>query len=202
MLFLGAKFCSHCGALARRATSSGDGKHACPRCKLRLQAVTVGQTQLHECQRCGGLWADQASVEHIYADREKQVQVLGAVQAIAPGTPNAEIKVRYLPCPYCAKLMNRVNFGRCSSIIVDVCRDHGTWFDRDELRRIVEFIRSGGFDEARRREVAELENRKRRLEQSLSTPHHLPGRNLPLDATSLDIGLSAAAEIFAQLIDS
>ena len=34
--------------------------------------------------------------------------------------------------------MNRVQFANCSHVIVDVCKPHGTWFDRDELRRIVE----------------------------------------------------------------
>ena len=35
--------------------------------------------------------------------------------------------------------MNRVNLARCSGVIVDICRAHGTWFDREELSRIVEF---------------------------------------------------------------
>jgi hypothetical protein len=60
--------------------------------------------------------------------------------------------------------MHRVNFARCSAVIVDVCKPHGTWFDKDELRRIVEFIRAGGFDKARGAEIAELENQRRRLE--------------------------------------
>jgi hypothetical protein len=46
---------------------------------------------------------------------------------------------------------------------VDVCKGHGTWFDRDELRRIVEFIRSGGLELAREKELAELEERRREL---------------------------------------
>ena len=44
-------------------------------------------------------------------------------------------KIRYIPCPICHELMNRVNFANFSGVIVDVCREHGTWFDRDELRR-------------------------------------------------------------------
>jgi len=59
--------------------------------------------------------------------------------------------------------MNRVNFANCSHVVVDVCKQHGTWFDRDELRRIVEFIRAGGLESARAREMAELEERRRQL---------------------------------------
>ena len=47
---------------------------------------------------------------------------------------------------------NRINFAKCSGVIVDVCKGHGTWFDRDELTRIVEFIRGGGLDAARAKE--------------------------------------------------
>ena len=39
-------------------------------------------------------------------------------------------------------MMNRVNFGRLSGTIVDVCKGHGTFLDPGELHRIVEFIRS------------------------------------------------------------
>jgi Zn-finger nucleic acid-binding protein len=60
--------------------------------------------------------------------------------------------------------MNRINFARCSGVVVDVCKGHGTWFDRDELSRIVEFIRGGGLDAARAREKAALEEERRQLE--------------------------------------
>jgi Zn-finger nucleic acid-binding protein len=56
--------------------------------------------------------------------------------------------------------MHRVNFGRCSSVVVDVCKTHGTWFDRDELRRVVEFIRAGGLDKARAKEFADLKEQE------------------------------------------
>ncbi len=57
--------------------------------------------------------------------------------------------------------MNRVNFAHCSHVIVNVCSKHGTWFDRDELRRIVEFIQAGGLMEARAQEIADLERQQR-----------------------------------------
>ncbi len=68
--------------------------------------------------------------------------------------------VSYIACPVCKQLMNRVNFAHCSNVVVDVCRTHGTWFDRDELRRIVEFIRAGGLEMERDRQLAELDERK------------------------------------------
>jgi Zn-finger nucleic acid-binding protein len=60
--------------------------------------------------------------------------------------------------------MRRVNFARCSGVVIDVCRAHGTWFDRDELHRIVLFIRTGGLELSRERQMAELERERHRLE--------------------------------------
>jgi Zn-finger nucleic acid-binding protein len=61
--------------------------------------------------------------------------------------------------------MNRINFARCSGVIVDICKGHGSWFDRDELTRIVEFIRAGGLDAARDREKAAIKEERRQLLQ-------------------------------------
>jgi Zn-finger nucleic acid-binding protein len=131
---------------------------------MAMEAVTIGDATLRECPKCAGLWVDTASLEHICAERERQSAVLGmAQQTNVPVSGATEEKVRYLPCPQCQKLMNRVNFAAYSNVIVDVCKSHGTWFDRDELRRVVEFIRSGGLDMARQHEIAELEARQRQL---------------------------------------
>ncbi len=59
--------------------------------------------------------------------------------------------------------MHRVNFADYSGVIVDLCKKHGTWFDRDELTRIVEFLRSGGMERSRQRQIAEAAERERRL---------------------------------------
>ena len=73
-----------------------------------------------------GLWVDTASLEHICAERERQAGVLGMTQpGEAPASGANEDKVRYLPCPECRKLMNRVNFAGYSNVIVDVCKSHG-----------------------------------------------------------------------------
>lgn len=59
--------------------------------------------------------------------------------------------------------MNRINFARCSGVIVDICKGHGTWFDRDELSGIVQFIRGGGLEVSRKKEKAELEFERQQL---------------------------------------
>jgi Zn-finger nucleic acid-binding protein len=118
--------------------------------------------KVHECPKCEGLWVDVATFEAICADRDQQAIVLGGA---SPPPARVELKleeVRYLHCPECHTLMNRVNFAGRSGVIIDACRGHGTWFDRDELPHIVEFIREGGLDQARERERQRLEQERRR----------------------------------------
>jgi len=164
MMFIGQKFCPHCGARADRAEVEAAVSRQCPRCRTGMTAVELGNVELVECPRCEGIWVDKLSLEQICADRERQAAVLGMPSQLPQDEAGSlEQKIRYLPCPICGKLMNRVNFARCSHVVVDVCAEHGTWFDRDELRRIVEFIRAGGLDQARAKELAELEEQRRAL---------------------------------------
>jgi Zn-finger nucleic acid-binding protein len=161
-MFAGAKFCSHCGAQGNRSEAADGETQLCPRCQATMKKVTVGTTSLLECARCAGIWVDVETLRQICADREKQ--------APAPGTPappeeplHIETQIRYVPCPVCHQLMNRVNFAICSHIIVDVCKQHGTWFDKDELRRAVEFIRAGGLDKARGLQLEQIKEEQRKL---------------------------------------
>jgi Zn-finger nucleic acid-binding protein len=107
-----------------------------------------------------------------------------------------ETNIRYVPCPVCAQLMNRINFANCSNVVVDVCRDHGTWFDRDELRRIVEFIRGGGFDRAREKEIREIEEQRRRLKAArLAGAGDESERSGAVCYGDRHLGISAAAAV-------
>ncbi len=195
LMFIGAKFCSHCGARAARTEIEADAHERCPRCRVDMAAVAVGNTNLKECPQCEGLWVDAASLEQICSDREKQAAVLGMAAPVAtPTEVDVEQNIRYVPCPVCGTLMNRVNFAHCSHVVVDVCTKHGTWFDRDELRRIVEFIRAGGLETAQAREIAELEAKERELRTGrLTSAWATPPAPSPPSYEFAHLGLSAAA---------
>ena len=169
MIFEGAKFCAFCGAKATRSAPS-ETKLPCPKCKKTdLSHVKLGETDVHECARCHGLWVAAETFDRICTDREQQSAVLGtASEMFRAGKREVNLKVQYVKCPTCTTLMHRVNFAKCSGIIVDVCKGHGTWFDRDELQHIVEFIRTGGLDLSREKEKAELDAARRRLEAARS----------------------------------
>lgn len=164
MVFRGTRHCPHCGARAQREERGEPAALSCPECRAELAALEVGGTRLAECGACSGLWLGNGCLEALLADRERQAAVL----AFRPPPPPEGVapveRVRYRPCAACGVLMNRANFQRISGVIVDACRDHGTWFDRDELRRVVEFVRAGGLDRARAREKDALAEERRRLE--------------------------------------
>jgi len=183
MIFTGSKFCQHCGAKIERteeATASEEA-HACPRCSEPLAPIELGSTHALECPKCSGLWIDSTTFNEICADREKQAAVVGDAAQPLPPLTAADFSldsVRYVPCPYCRQLMNRMNFAHESGVILDICKLHGLWFDRDELRRIVEFIRAGGLDASRERDLQELKAEERKLNSLARTV--TPGEGLYL----------------------
>lgn len=186
MMFAGAKHCSRCGAPAVRTELEGAAERNCPRCRTGMNLVQVGNTAMRECPRCDGLWIDAAAFEKLCAEREQQAAVLGTAKAAPAPRPGKVEPIRYVPCPECGKLMHRVNFARCSGVVVDVCKAHGTWFDRDELMHIVEFIRSGGLDRAREERMAELAAEERRLQRARQ-PGELSGPDWTLDERAAGI---------------
>ena len=129
-----------------------------------MRDVRVGDTALLECERCRGVWVDAATFEHVVASRETQGAVLHQWPSIARATGTEQI--RYRKCVACGKMMNRLNFGRLSGTVVDVCKGHGTFLDAGELHAIVHFIQGGGLDRARQRQIEDLRDQEQRLRQA------------------------------------
>ena len=167
MMFRGAQFCSHCGARAERTEAEADVPRLCPRCQQNMNAVVIGGNSVRECTRCEGIWVDAAQLEQICTEREKQSAILSVSTAAQQAVRDVE-RIKYVPCPVCRQLMNRVNFAQCSGVIVDACKSHGTWFDKDELRRVVDFIRAGGFEKKRARQLEEIKDQQQRLQAQKS----------------------------------
>jgi len=203
MMFIGSKHCAHCGAAAAQATAAELSVLKCPRCRVNMASITLGSVAIRECEKCLGLWVEVAAFEKICADREEQSAVLGiAAPAPAHQAPSADMaRVSYAPCPQCHQLMNRINFAHCSGVIIDVCKGHGTWFDRDELSGIVQFIRAGGLEASRQKEKREIEWERQQLHtEQLAAAN----RGTSLWTSSLDedrlSGLSAAGGLLKFLL--
>jgi Zn-finger nucleic acid-binding protein len=161
LMFMGSKHCSHCGAKTVQAEPEEKKSGDCPRCKLPLNPLQISEISLLECQKCGGFWSDADTFENICAEKEQQANVLFFVQN--KHFPKNSIAINYVPCPDCKQLMNRSNFARSSGVIIDICKQHGVWFDAEELPKIIEFIRLGGLDRARQKEKIQLQEQKRDL---------------------------------------
>jgi Zn-finger nucleic acid-binding protein len=160
-MFAGAAFCEKCGA--RRVRVEAEGTAAkCPGCRNLLQQVSIGPTEMLECGRCDGVWVDAEVFEQLCADKAAQTAVLHRAAERQSTTPAGPVK--YRPCPRCGKMMNRVNFGKLSGAVVDVCKGHGTFLDPGELHQIVAFIQEGGLDRARARQIEELREEHKRLD--------------------------------------
>jgi Zn-finger nucleic acid-binding protein len=158
MMFAGTKFCPHCGVRVETILQGKDSERHCPRCQVKLEDVQVANTPLEECTRCGGLWIDVAGFEFICANTEAQNAATGMN---LPPPVASDPHVHYLSCPTCGNLMSRTNYANRSGVIINVCRQHGIWLDRDEMRQVIEFVRAGGLDRARRIEKEELAEARR-----------------------------------------
>lgn len=121
---------------------------------------------LDHCEGCGGLWIDQDAFERLTTRSERQTAALrglGSLPLPRGKVAGDDAGVVYLKCPDCDELMHRQNYGKRSGIVIDVCRAHGIWFDHDELARVLSWVRDGGLDDARRRDIEDMREEARRL---------------------------------------
>jgi Zn-finger nucleic acid-binding protein len=162
LMFLGAKFCKHCGKKATSVSVADSSSGDCPRCKVALQRLEIGTISIDECTRCGGFWSDKETFENLCSNHEQQSAILSFASGVSREIAGP-VPVAYVPCPVCKELMNRSNFARLSGIIIDSCRQHGVWFDKEELPKIIEFINSGGLKRARDKELMEIKDERSRL---------------------------------------
>jgi Zn-finger nucleic acid-binding protein len=165
MMFQGTKFCPQCGTPAVE-WQRDVAELWCPDCEIRLLEGTLGGIRLNECGKCYGLWLDPNSFDALCRSTEQRSADFGSARWLPPKSTPGSDPVQYRHCPVCRQFMNRVNFARCSGVVLDVCRGHGIWFDRQELQRIVQFIEAGGLNQARELEKARLTEEVRRLEEA------------------------------------
>lgn len=158
--FAGAAFCHKCGTRRTRASGGGPPK-PCPSCKKELHAIEVGPLTMLECSACDGVWVEAGVFERLCAEQDAQAALLDRLKPRS-GT-RAAAAVRYRPCVDCGRMMNRMNFGRISGTVIDVCRGHGAFLDAGELHEIVSFVRQGGLERARSRRLDEIRDAERHL---------------------------------------
>jgi Zn-finger nucleic acid-binding protein len=140
----GAKFCSGCGKpITEKLDVPSETDAHCPRCNVRMRSRTIGTHKTDECPVCLGIFVN---VDHFETLIRRQEDRVGEVPA-ARGPKRASLQVEtvsYIKCPECGRMMNRLNYGRISGVIVDYCSEHGYWLDDGELEKIAMWVATGG----------------------------------------------------------
>lgn len=200
--------CNYCGSrndtdlkgVHRYTTHELDSGRTCPRCNVPLQSLDLqlhGKFLIERCDQCLGLFFDpgeldallQATVTHVYTINRKLLANINSTLR------SSEYGISYIKCPVCATLMNRVNFGARSGVIIDSCQDHGLWLDGGELRQLFEWSKAGGslLAEERREQQRQEKERAERQKMVMATggdPREFRG----------DVGLSDTPELEFDLL--
>jgi len=144
---------------------AGVPRRACPRCSFALAPRAVADAWIDECAACEGVFVRNQLLDRFLDPLDLGGEVLAGFPG---GTPQAfSGGAMYVKCPHCAVVMNRRQFATGARVVVDVCRDHGIWFDASELRAVVAFAEAGGMERAARadRERLERDDKERRVRE-------------------------------------
>jgi Zn-finger nucleic acid-binding protein len=170
----GSSFCHSCGtALTADAGTGAATDLPCPVCAesptLFSRPLDAGLT-LIECHGCAGIWLRHEEFD-LVTQRARGEAALYTPQSLAKAREQNTLQQAgpmYRRCPVCKNMMTRRNHGKTSGVIVDLCVDHGVWFDADELDRILTWIRAGGEDHSRKVQE-KLRDRDRRIPMDANT---------------------------------
>jgi Zn-finger nucleic acid-binding protein len=135
--------------LYKHDTVKPESERICPRCDKPMQTIDLkveGAYLIERCEDCFGLFFDPGELEalldktvaNVYRIDYAQIDDLNKMKR------SVDYAVAYIKCPVCGKLMNRINFGARSGVIVDTCKEHGIWLDGGELRQLMEWMKAGG----------------------------------------------------------
>lgn len=142
-----ARYCHSCGdRLTSESIAGKASAYSCPACgqgsKLFSRRLGKERVSVAECQKCAGLWIHQSSFCHLRDRVARQ-----AADVRMPPRPTKRRRhepIRYRPCVECGRLMNRHEYASGCGVVVDVCREHGIWFDDEELADVLRWISLGG----------------------------------------------------------
>jgi hypothetical protein len=162
-----ARYCHHCATPLAADVLSGEASELkCPVCagrRLFSRRLPDAAVTVLECRVCAGMWIGLEAFHELLNAEERRP----ARPTVTHRPPPAK-QQGYRECPHCAGLMTRRNLGRGKSgVVLDVCGEHGLWFDCDELSHALAWTRAGGL-EAARQDLARLKrspdvHRKRQM---------------------------------------
>jgi Zn-finger nucleic acid-binding protein len=120
-----------------RPTESAAAR-SCPRCGTPFFSGKVGHLDAMGCGKCGGLWLDNAGSSAVLGHYDiDAAQLASQVDANAAegASPLAAATPVTGQCPCCRTALQSVSY---EGISLDFCAQHGTFFDRGELARLLQ----------------------------------------------------------------
>lgn len=117
------------------AAAAGIRELRCPHCRKRLVTVDVKGVALSGCPGCGGIWIDNASARQVLAAPER---VYGELAERAAANARNAARAASPICAECPATLDRTV---AQGIELDVCPEHGTWFDAHELTQLTAALR-------------------------------------------------------------
>lgn len=111
----------------------------CPRCEAKLERLEAKDTSFRGCESCGGVWLNRRTWKQVREARSNRV-VETAESVAARASREVRPDGAEIQCPDCGIPMTvtRLAF---APVAVDVCQEHGVWFDRHELGQAVAALR-------------------------------------------------------------
>jgi len=131
---------------------------SCPVCEGMLEPQAGDGWDVHICDRCVGLWMTlpmMERLEEVWAESkvERKIESDGPRLDTSEASPDPmvlEEGFEYRRCPECDVIMNRKRY-KLSSVVLDECWKHGSWFDASEFTKVLSYLEGGG---VRRAEAA------------------------------------------------
>lgn len=106
----------------------------CPVCKEPLVVLELEQIEIDYCTSCEGVWLDTGELELLLETDEERNRLINLFMQAESH------KEKSYYCPICGKHMLKFHIGEQEKVLVDKCKkNHGIWFDKGELKKVVEF---------------------------------------------------------------
>lgn len=105
----------------------------CPVCKSPMIVLELDEVEIDHCFECEGIWLDGDELEILLENSSARDGFLSSFRV------DEKSKEKSLKCPICDKKMEKALYSGSKQIRIDRCRKKdGIWFDKGELREILE----------------------------------------------------------------
>lgn len=181
--------CQYCGVrndvdlqnIAQCTVETKQSERICPNCHIPLQTIDLkvnGHLYIEHCKTCFGLFFDPGEIETLLESSVSGVFNINwrLIENINQERYPADHKVKYFKCPVCQVLMNRVNFGYRSGVVVDQCTAHGIWLNSGEITHLMEWKKAGGqlWDQQQKQQAKANSKTTQRLEHDFNVHNPYP----------------------------